>query len=235
MNDYWKTIPGYFYPWCEEGISYVIPKLPSSGTILELGSAYGRSTCYWAEQLIKHSKNYNIVTVDNWSLIVEKIHPVFKNLKDGNKISKEWGGNISKIILDNKCTSTENLLKLQNCYLYNSPTMAELFADYTEPYKNMITALNVDLFNKANATPENVQCVFDSIGSGYEKWFDIIYSKLEVGGYYIFDKQAIYKDKKIMSYLEMFLGDKGTEIQDLLLKNTESNVSEIKYFIKTTK
>ena len=38
-----------------------------------------------------------------------------------------------------------------------------------------------------------------------------------------------------MSYLEMFLGDKGTEIQDLLLKNTESNVSEIKYFIKTTK
>ena len=54
-----------------------------------------------------------------------------------------------------------NLLKLQNCYLYNSPTMAELFADYTEPYKNMITALNVDLFNEANATPENVQCVFD--------------------------------------------------------------------------
>ena len=50
MNDYWKTIPGYFYPWCEEGISYVIPKLPSSGTILDLGSAYGRSTWDWAEQ-----------------------------------------------------------------------------------------------------------------------------------------------------------------------------------------
>ena len=235
MNDYWKSIPGYFYPWCEEGITHIIPKLPSTGIILELGSAYGKSTCYWAEQLIKHDKNYDIVTIDDWSLITEKIHPVFKNLKDGNKVGKEWGGNISKIILRNDCISKENLIKLQNCYLYNSPTQAELFADYTEPYKNMITTLNVDLFNEANVAPENVQCIFDSIGAGYENWFNTIYDKLEVGGYYIFDKQAIYKDEKVMGYLNMFLSEKGIEIQNLLLKNIQSNVSEIKYFIKTTK
>ena len=86
MNDYWKTIPGYFYTWSEEVITHIIPKLPSSGTILELGSAYGKSTCYWAEHLIRHGKNYNIITVDDWSLITEKIYPVFKNLKDGNKM-----------------------------------------------------------------------------------------------------------------------------------------------------
>ena len=235
MNDYWKTIPGLFYPWSEVGITHIIPKLPSSGTILELGSAYGRSTCYWAEQLIKHSKNYNIITVDNWSLITEKIHPVFNNLRENKRIGKEWGGNISKIILKGDCTSKENLIKLQNCYLNNSPTMAELFDDYTEPYKNMITILDIDLFNQAHMAPENVQCVFDAIGSKYEKWFNIIYDKLEVGGYYIFDRQAIYRDKKIMDYLDQFLANKGTKIQDLQLKNIQMNVSEIKYFIKTTK
>ena len=235
MNDYWKTIPGYFPPTSAEGITYIIPELPSSGTILELGSAYGRSTCYWAGQLIKHGKNYDIVTIDDWSLITEKIHPLFKNLKEGNKVGKDWGGKISKITLQNDCTSKENLIKLQNCYLYNSPTMAELFDDYTEPYKNMITILDIDLFNKAHVVPANVQCIFDAIGSKYEKWFHIIYDKLEVGGYYIFDKQAMYKDKKIMGYLDQFLANKGTKIQDLLLENIQSNVSEIKYFIKTTK
>ena len=133
------------------------------------------------------------------------------------------------------CTSKENLIKLQNCYLNNSPTMAELFDDYTEPYKNMITILDIDLFNQAHMAPENVQCVFDAIGSKYEKWFNIIYDKLEVGGYYIFDRQAIYRDKKIMDYLDQFLANKGTKIQDLQLKNIQMNVSEIKYFIKTTK
>jgi hypothetical protein len=234
MNDYWKTIPGYFCPWYEEGIPYIIPKLPSAGIILELGSAYGKSTCYWAEQLIKHDKNYDIITVDNWSLIVEKIHPVFKNLKEGKKIGKAWGGNISKIILQ-ECTSKENLLKLQNCYLYNSPTMAELFAEYTEPYKSMITILNIDIYKEAQVIPANIQCVFDDICSEYQQWFSIIYDKLEVGGYYIFNKNAIFKDKEIMDYLNMFLAEKGIEIQNLLLKNTQSNVSEIKYFIKTTK
>ena len=89
MNDYWKTIPGYFYTWSEEVITHIIPKLSSSGTILELGCAYGKSTCYWAEQLIKHRKNYDIVTIDDWSLITERIHPVFKKLvnKTRNKLS----------------------------------------------------------------------------------------------------------------------------------------------------
>jgi hypothetical protein len=74
--------PGNVPGLCSEGdmlaIAELAKRLPDTGTFVELGPLFGKSTVEWARNLKEQNKDYKIIAIDSFNTPIEIIHDLLK-------------------------------------------------------------------------------------------------------------------------------------------------------------
>ena len=72
------NVPGYLTDADMTAIETLVNKLPSTGTIVEVGTFLGKSAVEWSKNITKQNKNYKIICIDSFTSPVEILQDLLK-------------------------------------------------------------------------------------------------------------------------------------------------------------
>lgn len=164
MNEFLSSLPGYFSNDDYQAITEIAKLLPDKGTLVELGTGFGKSAACWATILRELDKSYTIYTLDKFKTTAKQF------------------------MLDKRLSRIEGDKKLLRPFIMAEVNQEEITRQLLVDFKE-ITVVSYDIFtdipDKLNI--DSLQCVFNDANHssiGLRRCFTDWYKLLDTNGVY---------------------------------------------------
>ena len=190
MNDIVSWYPGFFDQTDYAAITEIVKLLPDQGTLVEIGTLFGKSAACWATAFKEFNKTYHIYTLDRF-MITNKNFISKLNLLDGDtKLIRPF------VMAD------MNHEEMTRCLLKN--------------YNN-ITIVNYDIFenNPSQLNIDNVDCVFQDANHsslGVRRSFTDWYPLLTNNGIYSGHDYASENCPEVKYEVDLFAKEQNVSV-----------------------
>ena len=159
-----NRLPGYFFLGDFYVMLEIIDKLPSRGTVIQIGTFLGRSAKFWAELFRQQNKIYNIICLDTYDNTADDVF--------NQHLRSKFAGDIATV----------------TSFLHKKKTNLEIVIDNLKQYGE-IQHYVYDIFvnSPEDIQASNIVCVFDDAvhtRQGVKQSFDSWFNRLEYDGIY---------------------------------------------------
>ena len=164
MNEFLSSLPGFFSNDDYLAITEIAKLLPDKGTLVEIGTGFGKSAACWATILKELDKSYTIYTLDKFMITPKQF------------------------ILSKKLDRIEGDKKLLRPFIMAELNQEEITKQLLIDF-NEITVVKYDIFldTPTKLNLDSIQCVFNDANHasiGMKKCFTDWYSLLDNNGIY---------------------------------------------------